>query len=262
VPNIAGEGFGVPEDAHDAGASAINYKAEPLWFRFGFDSGADWGMGGAHGPEEAGVAIDAGMFGDLVHADPSEAGLATIPDMYRAYSNSLTGGDPETPIYNAAPGEEMRFRVTMPAGYARGTTLGIIGHNWTDMPFITKDYPSDTMAYSPSQRQTSTQDNILPPAAWNILTTAGGPMKVSGDYLYRDLASFGNQNGLWGIVRVEGTPVETPTPPTVEPAAAETTTGTTGTTEEAAPMVEEEPASTRRRGRRGVRDLFGLLGGE
>lgn len=264
VPNIAGEGFGVPEDAHDAGASAINYKAEPLWFRFGFDSGADWGMGGGHGPEEAGAEMDAGMFGDLVHADPSEAGLATIPDMYRAYSNSLTGGDPETPIYNAAPGEEMRFRVTMPAGYARGTTLGIIGHNWTDMPFITKDYPSDTMAYSPSQRQTSTQDNILPPAAWNILTTAGGPMKVSGDYLYRDLASFGNQNGLWGIVRVEGTPVETPAPATVEPVSGGTTTEaeTPETTEEAAPVVEEEPAPTRRRGRRGVRDLFGLLGGE
>jgi hypothetical protein len=89
-------------------------------------------------------------------------------------------------------------------------------------------------------------------------------MKVSGDYLYRDLASFGNQNGLWGIVRVDGTPVETPAPATAEPVSGGTTTEaeTPATTEEAAPVVEEEPAPTRRRGRRGVRDLFGLLGGE
>ena len=29
VPNIAGEGFGVPEDAHDAGAAAVNLRTEP-----------------------------------------------------------------------------------------------------------------------------------------------------------------------------------------------------------------------------------------
>jgi len=39
--------------------------------------------------------------------------------------------------------------------------------------------------------------------SYNILTQAGGPFSVTGDYLYRDLASFGNANGLWGIVRVE-----------------------------------------------------------
>lgn len=190
VPNIAGEGFGVPEDAHDAGAAGINLTVEPLWFRYGFDAGADWGLGG----EEAGF-------------NGSDAGLATIPDMYKAYSNVLHGGDPETPIYTARPGEETRFRVTMPSGYARGTTLGILGHNWNNMPFVSKNFPSDTMGVTEGQRMMSAQDNILPPAAWNIITKAGGPMRVPGDYLYRDLASFGNQNGLWGLLRVEGDPV-------------------------------------------------------
>jgi hypothetical protein len=95
----------------------------------------------------------------------------------------------------------------MPSGYARGTTLGILGHNWNNMPFVSKNFPSDTMGVTEAQRMMSAQDNILPPAAWNIITKAGGPMSVTGDYLYRDLASFGNQNGLWGLLRVEGEPV-------------------------------------------------------
>ena len=35
VPNIATEGVGVAEDAEDSGQKAINYGAEPLWFRLG-----------------------------------------------------------------------------------------------------------------------------------------------------------------------------------------------------------------------------------
>lgn len=177
VPNIAGEGFGVPEDAHDAGGAALNFGTEPLWFRFGFDAGADLGLGG----------------------DGSEAGLASIPDMYRAYSNALVGGeDPQTEVFTARPGDEVRFRVVMPAGSARGSTLGIFGHQWTMEPFTTWNFPSDTMAWDDSQRMKSSQDNILPPTAWNILTRAGGPFGVEGDYLFRDLAAFGNQNGLSG----------------------------------------------------------------
>ena len=97
----------------------------------------------------------------------------------------------------------MRFRVVHPVGYARNTTLGILGHNWTEEPFITDLFPSDTMAWDETQKFKSAQDNILPPAAWNVVTEAGGPFNIQGDYLFRDLASFGNTNGLWGLVRVE-----------------------------------------------------------
>ncbi|MGB3625648.1 MAG: hypothetical protein WA989_07465 [Henriciella sp.] len=191
VENIAGEGFGVPEDAHDAGAAAINYRTEPLWFRFNFNAGADWGLGGGdHGP-----------------------GLASITNMYRAYSNTLVGGtDPETPVYRAEPGDDMRFRVIMPVGYARNTTLGILGHNWKEEPFLSVDAPADVMGENEYQRFKASQDMIMPSAAWNIMTRAGGPFAVPGDYLFKDLASFGNQNGLWGIVRVEpGAVPEQPT---------------------------------------------------
>lgn len=199
VENIAGEGFGIPEDAHDAGAAGINYRTEPLWFRFGFRAGADWGLGG-------GIDEHTGQ--------PLGAGLASIRNMHEAYSNSLINGrDPETPVFRAEPGQEMRFRAVMPAGYARNTTIGILGHNWREEPFLSVNSPADVMASinQPSDwldelvyhRFKSSQDMLIPPSAWNIMTKAGGPFSVPGDYLFRDLASFGNQNGLWGIVRVE-----------------------------------------------------------
>lgn len=183
VENIAGEGVGVPEDAHDAGAAAINYRTEPMWFRFGFAAGSDWGFGDAeHGP-----------------------GLGSIVNAFQAYSNTLTGGlDPETPVYRAAPGQEMRIRVGAPAGYARGTVLGILGHNWMREPFKSENgVASNVMGEEENDLQMSSQDSISPPNAFNILTYAGGPFAVVGDYLFRDYASFGNTNGLWGIIRVE-----------------------------------------------------------
>ena len=189
VPNIAGEGFGVPEDAHDGGAAAINFSSEPMWFRFGYPADADWGMGG--------VDPDTG-----VNMGP---GLASIPDAHRGYSNIMTEGlDPQTPVYTAKAGQEMRFRIVAPAGYARGSTLGIAGHNWQREPFTSSGSGfSDVMGYDEGDEYTSSQDNIAPPNTWNVMVAAGGPFGVTGDYLFRDLASFGNLNGLWGIVRVE-----------------------------------------------------------
>ncbi len=97
----------------------------------------------------------------------------------------------------------MRFRIAIPSGYARNTTLTILGHNWREEPFISVDWPSDVMSQNSSHIARSTTDNIVVGNSWNILTRAGGSMAVPGDYLYRDVASFGNLNGLWGVVRVE-----------------------------------------------------------
>lgn len=181
VEHIAGEGVGMPEDAHDAGAAAINFATEPLWFRFGFHADSDWGFG-----------------------DEANPGHASLTNMFRAYANALTGGqDPQTPVYTARPGEEMRFRVSIPTGYARNTTLAILGHNWRYEPFKSVNMPSDVMEVLPSHKFRSAQDNIVTGNTFNIVTHGGGARQVPGDYLYRDVASFGNLNGLWGIVRIE-----------------------------------------------------------
>lgn len=188
VENIAGEGPGVPEDAHDAGGAAINYGTEPLWYRFGFPANADWGFGG-----------------DGAGADGP--GLASISTMFRTYANVLGGrADPVTPVYKAKPGQEMRFRVMAPAGYARSTTLAILGHNWVYEPFASNRLASDIMKALPTHEYRSAQDNIVTGNSFNFMTNGGGSRSVPGDYLYRDIGSFGNMNGLWGIVRIEETP--------------------------------------------------------
>lgn len=190
VEHIAGEGPGVPEDAHDAGGAAINYGTEPMWFRFGFMAGADWGYGGENEPSEEG--------------GPSGPGLASIANMFRAYSNVQGGNaDPLTPVFTARAGQEMRFRIMAPVGYARNTTLAILGHNWVYEPFTSVNMPSDVMEALPTHDYRSTQDNIVTGNSFNILTKGGGSQAVPGDYLYRDVASFGNLNGLWGVVRIE-----------------------------------------------------------
>jgi hypothetical protein len=38
---------------------------------------------------------------------------------------------------------------------------------------------------------------------WPVLVNAGGSFGVTGDYLFRDWASFGNSMGLWGLFRVQ-----------------------------------------------------------
>jgi hypothetical protein len=43
---------------------------------------------------------------------------------------------------------------------------------------------------------------IGPTDHFNLLTTAGGAFRIPGDYLFRDMASFGFDGGLWGIFRV------------------------------------------------------------
>jgi hypothetical protein len=48
------------------------------------------------------------------------------------------------------------------------------------------------------------QESFTPMSHWTyLLPKAGGANSVAGDYLFRDIGSFGNASGLWGILRVE-----------------------------------------------------------
>jgi hypothetical protein len=67
-------------DPQDNGNMAINYKTEPLWLRFGLAPDAPFG-----------------------HADG--LGFGDVPNAHMAYSNALVGGDPQTPVLYAKPGQ-------------------------------------------------------------------------------------------------------------------------------------------------------------
>ncbi len=191
VENIAAEGPGVPEDPQDNSGVAINYRTEPLWFRFGRSPDAPFGRANGQG-------------------------LADIPDAHRAYSNALVGGDPATPVLRVARGAPFRIHVVMPSGGSRNTTFALHGHVWPREPYLAErvdpvGYPyadygvgSVRIGANPMAMYLGGQENVLPAAHWSfVFPSAGGVNAIPGDYLYRDVGSFGNLSGFWGILRVE-----------------------------------------------------------
>jgi hypothetical protein len=167
VPNLADS-----EDPEDSGQRALNYRTEPMWLRLGF-------------------APDA----------PLEQ---TRDEVFRnALSNAQVGGDPETPIFTVDVGTDVRFRVVQSGGHARNHVFTLHGHGWQTVPF-TND--SRVIGDNPLSDWRSDQEGIGPTYAGNFLLSngAGGKGGVTGDYLFRDFASFQFDGGLWGLLRVCG----------------------------------------------------------
>lgn len=201
VEAIAAEGNGVPGDPQDNSGMAINYKSEPLWFRFGLAPDAPFG-----------------------HADGR--GWGDVPNAHMAYSNLLVGGDPQTPVLWAKPGQPFRTHVLMPTGGSRGMTWQLDGHLWPLHALQaeksdTGGYPmglpgigSVRFAYNPMAMYIGAQESVLPAAHFSFMhSSAGGGNAIPGDYLFRDFAAYGNASGLWGILRVTNE-----TPPATAPA--------------------------------------------
>ena len=192
VPNIASEGAGLPEDSHDAGQKAINYGSEPAWFRFAIQPDAGFGNAGA-----------ANTLGSV--------------DAELMFSNSLVGEDPATPVFTVPKGRQTRMRVLSPAGVGRGSTFDLHGHVWARDPYLPEDptcltaptlancgLSSVSIGTNPLAWYLGGQESWMPSGHFDVvLPLAGGKNKIAGDYLFRDHASFGVTDGLWGILRVE-----------------------------------------------------------
>jgi hypothetical protein len=181
IENIAGEGGAIPEDSHDAGQKAINYATEPAWFRFGLDADANF-----------------------------ETALAAVANSEMLYDNGLVGGDPATPVFTAEPGDEVRMRVLEPTGVGRGTTFNLHGHGWQRDPYLEGAVPSQTIGDNPNGLYIGGQESVTPAAHFDIVLPSAGGTGGQGDYLFRDHGSFGNTDGLWGILRVAVQPENTP----------------------------------------------------
>jgi hypothetical protein len=189
---------------------AMNYGTEPMWFRFGLQPDAPFGN--------------------------TPGGFGAVANPENAYSNTLIGGDPATPIFTAAPGAPVRLHVLNPTGVMRGSVFHLHGHmwqrspyvcpgqddglgagmagkcNWTDFGAANFEIGSRAIGVNPIGKYLGAQESILPAAHFDIVLPgdglgptggAGGVHKVPGDYLFRDQGSFGNTQGLWGILRVE-----------------------------------------------------------
>jgi hypothetical protein len=173
---MIGIGEGGEPEPENASTYAINYRTEPMWFRYRMLSRTPFGRGG---------------------------GLGDVADSHEAFSNVRTGGaDPQTPVWTSPAGMESRLRVGMPWGVGRGIVFGMQGHGFQRNPYLSGAVPSQTIGNNPTGMWANTIEGVLTGAHHNVVVEAGGPAARPGDYLLRDFASIGMTNGLWGLFRV------------------------------------------------------------
>ncbi|HKO96290.1 MAG TPA: hypothetical protein VJU86_04825 [Pyrinomonadaceae bacterium] len=166
VRNVADE-----EDAEDSGQKAINYRTEPLWKRMDYS------------PET-----------------PLEE--TRDRDFTDVLTNGQVGGDPETPVFTAQAGEQVRFRVLTANGHMRNTVFNLHGHFWQEQPYTNF---SKEIGDNPLSEFKGARYGVGPSSHYDLVPVngAGGANRVGGDYLYRDQMSFKFDSGLWGIFRVK-----------------------------------------------------------
>ena len=168
VPNLGGpEGA---EDAEDSAQKAINYRTEPLWKRMGY------------APET-----------------PFEN--TRNFDFTNVLTNAMVGGDPQTPVFTARAGQQVRFRVLNANGHARNNVFNLHGHFWQEEPYANN---SKLIGNNPLSEFKGSQYGIGPSSHYEVIPVngAGGARRVTGDYLYRTQTSIMFDGGIWGIFRV------------------------------------------------------------
>jgi hypothetical protein len=166
VPNLA-----EAEDPEDSGQKAFNYRTEPLWKRLGFEPDT---------PLE--------QTRDFIFTN--------------SLSNSQVGGDPVTPVFTAAAGTPVRFRLLMPGGHARNSVFNLHGHIWEELPYVNN---STMLGHNPLSQWEGSRFGIGAGSHFDVLLKngAGGRFQIRGDYLYRNQTSFLFDGGMWGLFRVQ-----------------------------------------------------------
>jgi hypothetical protein len=117
-------------------------------------------------------------------------------------ANSI--GDPQTPIFTAAVGNPVRFRMTHPFGMGNSQVFSLHGHVWQRNPYI-KD--SREMGNNALSQWIGSRDNHGSTDHFDILVDkAGGEAGRAGDYLYTVHVPIQAREGAWGIFRVGSNP--------------------------------------------------------
>ena len=191
-------GFPMPnlrnaDDAEDTGQKAFNYRTEPIWARLGADPAAS--------PEQ------------MLELDWSNA-FSSYASNFQCKADPANGKfcDPQTPIFSAKAGEDVRFRVAHVQGKPRNHGFTLFGHDWQMNPWECDPKDPAKMSCDSSKQgwnmfnsnRLGSVSGIGPSRHFNILTKAGGDFAVPGDYMYRTQEGFQFAGGLWGIFCVEG----------------------------------------------------------
>jgi manganese oxidase len=129
-----------------------------------------------------------------------------IQDFSCMLSNQLAGigGDPQTPIFTADPGDRVRFRLTHPFGTGTSQVFTVHGHVWQRNPY-TND--STVIGDNPLSQWIGSRDNHGSTDHFDMwVDKAGGEFGQSGDYLYSVFQPLQTRQGPWGIFRVGHAP--------------------------------------------------------
>src|SRR5678816_4818732 len=158
--------------------NAINYSTEPNFQRF------------------LNTGTDVSCMTSNTLADPTK----TTPTQI---------GDPQTPIFKAQPGDQVRFRMTHPLGTGNSEVFTIHGHAWQKNPYQNN---STVIASNNLSQWIGSRDNHGSSDHFDILIpSAGGQGRRPGDYLYTTYLPADASAGSWGIFRVAKDD-NTPTP--------------------------------------------------
>jgi len=170
----------VDDDPENSGQKAVNYRAEPLWYRGG------WGPetplnGGSSGFQTR----DFTQFDQLLH------------------NSWVGGGDPETPVFQARTTEDLRFRVVHPSGHTQAHVFEAQGHPWLERPYVTGT-GSTQIGTNTTSEWFGTRGGVGPSDHFDALMPdgPGGKFKITGDYLWRDYSGPRMDAGIWGILRI------------------------------------------------------------
>ncbi|CAM2066038.1 hypothetical protein SCOR_11700 [Sulfidibacter corallicola] len=149
--------------------AAYNYRSEPLYYRL---------VGPA--PEAARTSNHV-MLGDL---------------------NDPTSGDPRIPIFRARTGSDLRVRHPAPGSIdldmpSMTQVVMIEGHFWQDRPYLEQ---SRILGFNPDSAWLGSSQ-FGANEALDILTTAGGPNLLTGDFKIHNYVN--DDYGAWALLRVE-----------------------------------------------------------
>jgi len=151
--------------------NAINYRTEPVFQRF---------LNPAPG------ATDLSCMTSNMLPDPSNP---TTPI-----------GEPQTPVFIAKPGDQVRFRMTHPLGTGNSEVFTVHGHAWQKNPYQNN---STTIAPNNLSQWIGSRDNHGSTDHFDlVIPSAGGTQKREGDYLYTTYLPADASAGSWGIFRV------------------------------------------------------------
>jgi hypothetical protein len=214
LPNLKGA-----EEPDDFGVKAVNYRSEPLWGRRGGDPSIDFGERNEF--DYAGVLSSKALRnnGAMTAVTPQEAdqmlatlGFAAASQKIRCQSGvSLLeqpprhACDPETPLFVAVAGREVRMRVVHPGGHTRQQAFTVHGHDWNPAPWQTDSrliQPTHDAATKSAWTVQGSYNGIGPLMAANLLMRAGARRGVPMDYQWHSQASFVYDGGIWGLLRV------------------------------------------------------------